>query len=156
MHDSLKKNGVIMNKTENLVFPNKSILQSKYYSHFIRGFFDGDGCIYYNYITKPRKDRGNKVYTRLSKEVSIICKSDVFTKQLLGVLVQNNINLNWNINKQHNNLNVLKTGKIQEIIKFYKYIYSDSSPFNRLGRKYEKFNNLFIATNNSDVIKQIS
>ena len=156
MTNSLKDKGVIPNKTCCLEFPSVDVLENKYYSHFIRGFFDGDGCVSYGYITKPRKDRNNKIYTRLHKEINIVCKADNFVKELLKIMLNNDITLHHNINRQHNNLNVIKTSSISDIINFYKYIYSDSNPTNRLNRKFNKFNDLFIATNNSDVIKKIS
>ena len=143
MTESLIRLGVIPNKTETLKFPATDILSKEYYSDFIRGFFDGDGCISYNYITQPRKDRGNKIYTRLNKEINIVCKSNSFVADLLNILKDNGINLNWNINKRDDNLNVIKTSSMSEIEKFYKYIYQNSNISNRLKRKYEKFLSLF-------------
>ena len=148
--------GVIRNKTEILLFPTKEQLDEKYYSHFIRGFFDGDGCVYINHNIKPRKDRNNKVYDRISKGINIVCKSDSFVKSILSILEEENIHLNWNINTKHNNLNVIRTSSYSEIQKFYNYIYKNSIPSNRLERKYNKFNELFIATPNSDVRTKIS
>ena len=37
--------GLIERKTFKLSFPNKKILPKKLINHFIRGYFDGDGCI---------------------------------------------------------------------------------------------------------------
>ena len=143
MTQSLIQLGVVPNKTDILMFPSTEILSKKYYPDFIRGFFDGDGCISYNYITKPRKDRKNKIYTRLSKEINIVCKSDKFIQKILDILNENDIHLNWNINRNHNNLNVIKTSSISEIEKFYNYIYKNSNSLNRLHRKYDKFLSLF-------------
>lgn len=42
--EDLKKLGVLPNKESNIKFPY--FLKEKYISHFIRGFFDGDGSIY--------------------------------------------------------------------------------------------------------------
>lgn len=156
MSEMLIDKGVLKNKTEILLFPEKKILDEQFYSHFIRGFFDGDGCVYINHNIKPRKDRNNKIYDRISKGINIVCKSDCFVKSIISVLETQGINLHWNINKQHNNLNVLRTSSINEIKKFYEYIYKDSNPSNRLERKYNKFNELFIATPNSDVKGKIS
>ena len=156
MSKMLIDKGVIRNKTEILLFPTKEQLDEKYYSHFIRGFFDGDGCVYINHNIKPRKDRNNKVYDRISKGINIVCKSDSFVKSILSILEEENIHLNWNINTKHNNLNVIRTSSYSEIQKFYNYIYKNSIPSNRLERKYNKFNELFIATPNSDVRTKIS
>lgn len=156
MTNSLMDKGVIRNKTYELKFPSIEILNEIYYPDFIRGFFDGDGCIFYKYNTKPRKDRKNKIYKRLSKELSFVCKSDDFIKDICNILLNNNIHMTLGINRQHNNLNVLRTAKLDEIKKFYNYIYKNSTPNNRLERKYYKFNELFIATSNSDVSIKIS
>lgn len=151
MYDSLVGKGVIRNKTTLLQFPDEDVLAPEYYSHFIRGFFDGDGCVSFGYTTRARKDRGNRVYTRLYKEISIVCKSDEFIYSILNVLSENNIHLNLTKNSHHNNLNYLRTSSMIEIQKFYNYIYADSCSFDRLNRKFDKFNDLFIATTNSDV-----
>ena len=143
MTDSLIKLGVVPNKTDILKFPSEKILCKDYYSDFIRGFFDGDGCISYNYITKPRKDRGNKIYTRLRKEINIVCKSDEFIKSVLDILNSNDIHMNLNINKRDNNLNVIKTSCMDDIRKFYDFIYRNSTNLNRLSRKHDKFLSLF-------------
>ena len=143
MTDSLIRLGVVPNKTSVLKFPTTDILNKKYYSDFIRGFFDGDGCISYNYITQPRKDRKNKIYTRLNKNVNIVCQSNEFVETMLNILKVNGINFNWYINKRDNNLNVIKTSSMSEIEKFYNYIYQNSNPSNRLRRKHEKFLSLF-------------
>lgn len=155
MTNSLIDKGVIHNKTYELKFPSMEILNEVYYPDFIRGFFDGDGCIFYKYNTKPRKDRNNRIQTRLSKEVNIVCKSDDFVDNIFNVLIKENINMNKSLNKR-DNLNVLRISKIEEIKKFYNYIYKNSTPKNRLERKYNKFNELFIATSSSDVSIKIS
>lgn len=46
-HDTLISKGCIPNKSLVLVFPNENIFSSKeLIRHFIRGYIDGDGCIY--------------------------------------------------------------------------------------------------------------
>lgn len=100
MSSSLISNGVIPNKTYSLVFPNKNILPQDMLSHFIRGFFDGDGCAYITQNTKPRKDRNNKIYERICKGVSFVCKSEGFTKDLVNILKINNINFHYTLNKR--------------------------------------------------------
>lgn len=154
MTDSLINNGVVPNKTYFLEFPNEEILSSTYYNDFIRGFFDGDGSIYFNYLTKPRKDRKNKIYTRLHKELNIVCQSEKFIKKLQVILKDNNINTH--LSKDINGLFTLRISSLFQIKNFYNFIYSYSNPKIRLERKFNKFNDLFIATTNSDVSKKIS
>lgn len=139
MTNALKQKGVIPNKTEVLTFPDQDILNPLFYCDFIRGFFDGDGCI--TYVTKPviREDRSNKVYNRIVKEVNFCCKSKSFIDILNSVLKTNNIDFNMYTNVKHNNLHYLRTSSIQTIRNFFDFIYSNSNPQNRLKRKYDKF-----------------
>lgn len=44
--DSLLDKGVVYQKTKQLKFPSTKVLPKEYVSHFIRGYFDGDGSIY--------------------------------------------------------------------------------------------------------------
>lgn len=50
MYKDLIKYGVIPNKTFKLTFP--TWLKDELISHFVRGYFDGDGCLYLNKKTK--------------------------------------------------------------------------------------------------------
>lgn len=52
---TLANKGCYQGKTLNLQFPNENILPSHLIHHFIRGYFDGDGCIHI------RKQGNNKV-----------------------------------------------------------------------------------------------
>lgn len=50
MSDSLAKYGVVQNKSLTLTFP--SFLEESLYSHFLRGYFDGDGSYCHRYADK--------------------------------------------------------------------------------------------------------
>lgn len=139
MTNSLISKGVVPRKTEILEFPSKDILNPIYYKDFIRGFFDGDGCVVYQIKTAPRKDRNNKIYDRLSKEVSFCCKSERFINKLNEILLENDICFNSFTDIKHNNLHYIRTAKLDTIKKFFDFIYKDSFEENRLKRKYDKF-----------------
>lgn len=126
MHDSLVKNGVIMNKTNALSFPDETILPIEYTNCFIRGFYDGDGCV---------------SYSDISKEISFVCKSNDFIMKLLSIFKNNDISFSYSINAR-DNLPTLRLYKKEEIQKFYTYIYSNSNENNRLERKYIKIKHL--------------
>lgn len=51
MCDDLRKLGFFERKTKSLVVPN---VPSKYFSHFVRGYFDGDGHVWTGYVNKGR------------------------------------------------------------------------------------------------------
>lgn len=143
MTDSLILKGVIPKKTEVLEFPDIDIVNPIYYKDFIRGFFDGDGCIVYKVIPRIRPDRNNRIYNSICKEVSFCCKSEKFIKKLNDVLTENNIHFNFYTDIKHNNLHYLRTGKMDTIKRFFDFIYNGSSDTNRLRRKYDKFIDLF-------------
>lgn len=138
MYDDLYDKGVIRNKTEVLEFPNTDVVGEELIPHFIRGLFDGDGSYLYHYRDQIRKDRGNKVYSRLSKQISFVCKSEKFIKTLKQTICEScGCEFNLNVNKTHNNLPTLTTSNAESMMKFINYIYSkDITRY--LERKYLK------------------
>ena len=52
MVSQIKNLGCIPAKSQKLIFPSKEIVPDSLISHFIRGYFDGDGCLKYNRSTK--------------------------------------------------------------------------------------------------------
>lgn len=112
--------GIIPKKSITLKFP---IIEYKYISSFIRGIFDGDGCIscsmnkgkYYNYII-------------------CIAGSDDIIKNISNYSpVKGSITFRDGIYLYHVYGN-------KKVLTFMKWIYS--SPGYKLNRKYEIFNNL--------------
>lgn len=141
MFDSLVNAGVIRNKTCVLEFPSQEIVNEIFYADFIRGFFDGDGCVTFSEKPYVRPERNSREYTALRKTVNIICKSESFLRNIMLILEQNNIHFNLYLHKQYN-LFVLQTGNSNEIRKFYDYIYCNSHERIRLSRKYKKMTDL--------------
>lgn len=54
MCNDLLRLGFTPDKTKNLVVPH---VPKKYFSHFVRGYFDGDGNVWLGYVHKDRKLR---------------------------------------------------------------------------------------------------
>lgn len=52
MCEDLRKLGFCERKTKNMVIPQ---IPKKYFSHFVRGYFDGDGNVWKGFIHKNRK-----------------------------------------------------------------------------------------------------
>ena len=133
---SLKKAGVVERKSLILKFPESEIVPVHLYSHFIRGYFDGDGSIY-----------------NLSNRKSVfglkIISSDSFINTLVNFLKKLNINLR--ISKCGKVSSAITTKKI-EIKKFYDYIYKNSTI--HLNRKKNKFNKMIRVTNWERLSKQ--
>lgn len=143
MYKDLVNNGVLQNKTNLLTFPSEDIVDPKYYSHFIRGLFDGDGCIYFNYIPKLRKDRNNKIYNTLIKHISFVCKSNEFIIDLKDI-IYNECNVKFRLTTdKRSDLPTLVTSKTEDILNFLDYIYNDLDSSRYLERKYNKAQELY-------------
>lgn len=130
----LIKLGCIPNKTIKLNFPTESIVPNEFLNHFIRGYFDGDGCIWIG----NRKEITYNDGILLKKRTRIIHNMKFhitglydFINSLQNVLI-NNINLSktklYHTKKNDNIVTMEYSGK-NNIRKFYEYIYKDSTIF---------------------------
>lgn len=98
-------------------------IDEKYINSFIRGYFDGDGCI--------------TIKNDNSIVVSICCNSKLFLENLQEKLQNNNIFSRILTEKRkHNNLYVLYLKGRKNQLNFKNYIYNN---YMRLKRKYDKF-----------------
>lgn len=122
--DNLKKLGVEPRKSLMLKFPTD--INKKLIKHFIRGYFDGDGCV--GIYDKKRK-------TMTSKIVYI---SLLGTKEFLeGVRLHSPIQFgNYVKNNGSEKTLVLSTAHKKAYI-FLKWLYQDSTIY--LNRKYNKY-----------------
>lgn len=122
--NDLSSLGCIPNKSLVLKFPTEKIVPKYLLRHFIRGYFDGDGCVHVNL--------GNK-----STVINF-----VGTKEFLSSL-QNIFNHELNINytkitqQQGNKAFQITYGGIEEFEKIFIYLYKDSNIC--LNRKLDKF-----------------
>lgn len=138
MHNDLIKCGVVRNKTEILEYPNESIIDKSLYSYFIRGLFDGDGSIVFYTYQQTRKDRNNKIYNRIVKEITFVCKSENFIKKLQNIIKEScNVEFNLSYNSI-SKLPTLRLSKSKDLIKFIKFLYEDIENSHYLKRKYIK------------------
>ena len=116
--DDLQKLGVIQNKSLVLKFPS----EMPYMKDFIRGYFDGDGCIYNS-----------------QKRIMLnFVGSENFCKGLCDFLKsQLDIDVSTKQDKRGNSW-YLYIHRIGDVLKFCKYIYEDENCV-KLNRKYEKY-----------------
>lgn len=120
--EALTKIGCIRRKTYNMSLPKIEML---YYSHFIRGLFDGDGCItkskngYYFSIT------GNKSF--LYDINSILCKQIEINPCTIS-----------RKNKSSELSGAMQYSKNSDLIKIRNYLYNDCKDL-YIERKYNKF-----------------
>lgn len=125
----LAKHGCIQRKTHVLTYPD---IDTKWDSHFIRGYFDGDGCIH---IPKQEKKRANVGF--------MLCGTKTFLTQVQQIIIKN-IHLNktkLNINK---NTAVLGYYGKCSIVKIKMWLYQDATIY--LDRKYQKFQQVYNKT----------
>lgn len=122
MFNTLASYGCTVKKSLTLKFPNESIFKDKtLIRHFIRGYFDGDGCVSF----------GNKDHT--IPTVSIIGTKDFLNG--IQLIYKSNKNLRNN-NKNQNITKVLKYST-NEAFTFIDWLYKDSTIY--LERKYNRY-----------------
>lgn len=133
MFKDLTSLGLVPNKSQlGLKFPD---IDSKYYSSFILGFFDGDGSITIN----QRYYKNNR--NGINRKFKLVCTDKSFLKTICNILLSNNISkgkIYCNLDKRSNRIPLysLEYWKIVDLKNLYKYLYKDSNIF--LTRKKEK------------------
>jgi len=140
MFEDLYNLGCIPRKSLVLQFPK---IDDKYISHFIRGYFDGDGYMTYG-ITKNKNNTSTKYY----KTAFGFNGTKEFLEKLNSYL-----NNSFNLSKESRNPNtntykLVKSGT-NNARKFYKYLYKDAKTY--LSRKKDKFENYFVLINLKNV-----
>ena len=122
--NQLNSYGCVPNKSLKLTFPDKSIFKDiELIRHFIRGYFDGDGCITfhkYKYVVSPA--------------ISVIG-----TKRFLETIIEiSNISAKFRHDSRHSDNTFSLEYDKENGINFINWLYSDCSIF--LNRKYELYN----------------
>lgn len=111
--------------------------------HFIRGVFDGDGCIT-GWISKEQNKQDRFRYS-----FDICSKTKTLLQEIQDILKNEDIYLNLNYIKR-DNMYRLKTSNKSIIQKLYIYLYSDANFY--LSRKYNKFN-YYVNTDTIELLK---
>lgn len=126
--EHLVNKGCVPAKSLILTFPDKTILSPKYYKHFIRGYFDGDGC--FSAILRKRKNKPNPIF---EGEINFIGTYDIL------------YNIIKNLPCKGKEEKIFKDGNIYkfriqnkpDIKNILNYLYADSNIY--LERKYKKY-----------------
>lgn len=131
MSETVKKWGLIPNKTFTLSFPN--FLPDNLISHFIRGYFDGDGCAWVG--ANHNKD---------GKRMQVTIMSSMTFCRGLKEYIDNKFNIFTSLSvptnhKPENGLFRIESKKGVKI--FMEYIYKDADLY--MERKYNKFQEFF-------------
>lgn len=129
MCESLEKWGLTQNKTFTITFPD--FLREDLIPHFIRGYFDGDGCAC--------------IYKRSDTEeidfCSTIMSSLKFCEGLLEYLKEKEIFFCLDIPKGHEQNGLIRSHSKKENKKFMNLIYKDADLY--LKRKFDKFQKFY-------------
>ena len=125
MSKQLNSLGVVNNKSLKIKFPN--YISDKLMSHFIRGYFDGDGCVSYDY-------KRNKAHTSL-------CGTYDFISHVSGILHNMRIHNYITHPKQcgDSDTYVMHTCGNKSSYQFLTWLYTDADI--KMERKYQRYLN---------------
>ena len=144
LNSGLEKWGFGQNKTYNeLHLPNidKSLIR-----HFIRGYFDGDGCISWFVRKLDKKHR----FPNINAQVIFTSKTKTLFEEIINYLNDYNITHCSIFNYKQRNCYMLCISK-SELPKLFHLLYDDSNFY--LKRKYDKFNH-FVNTEVTQLIAE--
>ena len=111
-------------------------MDKKLYSHFVRGYFDGDGCLYLG-----KNNKGAEI-SFVGTEMFLLKLSEILKETLSVDLVVKNLGPTYKL--------VTKEAKIHRkngIKSFLNWIYDDAALM--LRRKYDKYQQFLQNINNS-------
>lgn len=128
MYGDLIALGFMQNKASRFSLPK---IPEKYASHFIRGYFDGDGSVTYGYFI--RRNRNNKRTPYVSS--CFASANTHFLTELSKKLTKYASMGKGCLNKKSGHLNYSKL----DSIKLFRYMYKGITKNLRLERKYTKF-----------------
>lgn len=154
MCNDLSKLGGIKNKSLVLTFPDSSIVPKELLHHFIRGYFDGDGCIW-NGKRKKMIVKDNTVESGFRERIVHNVKFTFtgclnFIEPLQELLVEEKIvhkKTKLNTSKRRTgeeNWATMEYSGRQQIKKLFDYMYKDATIYGE--RKYNKFLEIFCAS----------
>ena len=127
--NDLSKYGIIKRKTNKIIMPK---LIGDLLRHFMRGYFDGDGCVSIHKDKRPGKgdDRGN---------INIVSGSYDFIQKYVDILVEKaNVKRNSiRDRKTGGRYYVIDWGGLTDVENIYNFLYKDAKTY--LSRKKEKY-----------------
>lgn len=131
----LESYGMFQNKSLILTFP--SWLNKSLYSAFIRGYFDGDGCITLQHANHDRSAMINMVGTRM------------FLEKVADIILMM-LNVTVSIERDaraRDPICILRCSRRNDVIKILNWLYKDATIY--MSRKYDKYQRFLNNINNS-------
>lgn len=123
MKNDLIKHGCVRAKTFKIRFPQLN--NADMYRHFVRGYFDGDGC-----FSVPKKQSNTAV---------VHITSNIYFCDGLAEYIKKTINVNMKSQIRYKNIGAVRLSITKQVIKFMDWLYDDSTIY--LTRKHDKFEN---------------
>lgn len=122
MVEDLAKYGIVQNKTFSVTIPK---MPQRYYSHLLRGMFDGDG--------------GLSIFTRYNHSVfELSFTGNKYCVEAFNDLIHQNLNMDKRTVTRNGSIFRLRWTRRNDIIKILDWLYSDCGE-HFLDRKYDKF-----------------
>jgi intein/homing endonuclease len=130
----LKRLGCHQGKTYDLKFPK---IDKENISHFLRGYFDGDGCI--------SEAKGVRKNGKRYRNVVVTFTSTLNFCVEIGNILKKDLNINSSILCRHpennNSIRTLQISGTNQVFKLMSFLYKNSSI--EMARKLEKFNKIY-------------
>ena len=111
--------------------------------HFIRGYFDGDGCVYFR-ENKRIDSRNHKEYDHKELMISFVGTKD-FLNSLNNSLLKHNIKFKANNSSNCGKASEIRLTKRDELFTFYNYLYDGQTiclerKLNKIQYAFERMN----------------
>ena len=152
MCQDLTNLGAIRAKSLLIEFPDENIIPKKLMPHFIRGYFDGDGCVWNGKrkIMKVKDDTRSTGYReRIVHNVKFTFTGNFkFIEALQEYLVENKIvskktKLNFSKAKETKHICTMEYSGRKQLKNLFDFMYKDATIYGR--RKFDKFKEIFCA-----------
>ena len=142
MKSDLLKLGISSNKTMSVNYPS---IPENLQSHFMRGVFDGDGCVSIHHDKRDNSDRG---------QVNICSGSFEFIKEYVDNMVRYCGVKKNNIRQQKGTYYVIDWGGLSDVESFYEFLYKDANIF--LKRKKETYDKVMSINQTKNKYRKLS
>lgn len=152
MCQDLTNLGAVKAKSLLIEFPDENIVPKKLIPHFIRGYFDGDGCVWNGKrkIMKVKDDTRSTGYReRIVHNVKFTFTGNFkFIEALQEYLVENKIvskktKLNFSKAKETKHICTMEYSGRKQLKNLFDFMYKDATIYGK--RKFDKFKEIFCA-----------
>lgn len=133
LYNDLTNIGLYPNKSLTVKFP---YVPQKFLSHYVRGYFDGDGCVM---IQKAKGKRKKIIIKKLN--VVFTCGSKIFLEKLAKKL-HDILNIHQ-LNVYNGHKSFMLSYSTKDSVKFFKFIYNDVGEDFFIKRKFKVFYKYF-------------